>query len=197
MICGVISASIFFSVVVVLQRLSVDLPLHPLADRGHLPLLELGLGDDVAVHLHEHLLDDFRAHRATTTTPREEQAAAKSCFFIIFNILAYPDTLAQVAQQAGHPAEHAPLRPGVFLGRPEDLVLGEPAGHLAGRRPRRPPRPSRAAWTPGAAGPARRLHGARRTRMIQPQCRRRRQLEVLSLLDDLEEPGRVRASPRA
>src|SRR5262245_47331597 len=66
--------------------------------------------------------------------------AAKSCFFIIFNILAYPDTLAQVAQQAGHPAEHAPFRTGIFFRRPKDLVLGEPGRHLASGGARRPPR---------------------------------------------------------
>ena len=48
---------------VVLQRLGVDVLVHPLAERGDLPGLELGLGDDVAVHLHQHLLDDLGAER--------------------------------------------------------------------------------------------------------------------------------------
>ena len=32
-----------------------------LPERGDLPLLEIGLGDDLAVHLDEHLLDDVGA----------------------------------------------------------------------------------------------------------------------------------------
>jgi hypothetical protein len=48
---------------VVLQRLRINVLIHPLPERGNLPLLEVGLGEDVAVHLHQHLLDDFAAHR--------------------------------------------------------------------------------------------------------------------------------------
>ena len=42
--------------------LQVDL-LALLAQRGDLALLEIGLGEDLAVHLHENLLDDFAAGR--------------------------------------------------------------------------------------------------------------------------------------
>src|SRR5688572_24287575 len=80
------------------------------------------------------------ARIGTTRIVANTVAAAKSCFFIIFNILAYPDTLAQVSQQAGNPAEDSPFGPGVFRGRPEDLIPGEAAGDLTGGRPRRPPR---------------------------------------------------------
>src|SRR6185295_5475934 len=67
----------------------------------------------------------------------------KSNFFIVFNILAYPNTLAQVAEQPGYAAEHAPFGPRVFLFGPEDRLLREAGGHLAGGRPGRPPRPLR------------------------------------------------------
>ena len=42
---------------VVLQDFGTDLAF---AERANLPLLELGLGDDVAVHLDQYLLDDLR-----------------------------------------------------------------------------------------------------------------------------------------
>ena len=54
-ICGVISASAFFSCSSFFSTSGLTLLLP---QRGDLPLLELALGDDVAVHLHEHLLDD-------------------------------------------------------------------------------------------------------------------------------------------
>jgi hypothetical protein len=65
------------------------------------------------------------ARIGTTIEAERTIAAAKSCFFIIFNILAYPDPVAQVAQQPGYAAEHAPLGPRIFLGRPQDLVTAE------------------------------------------------------------------------
>ncbi len=50
-----------FQLRVVLQHLRVDLPVHALAERGDLALLEFGLADDVAVHLHEDRFDDVGA----------------------------------------------------------------------------------------------------------------------------------------
>ena len=154
-----ISASDFFSVSSFFIASAIDLPLHLLPERLHLPRFELGLGDDVAVHLHEHLLDHClgagRSASAIGAAGRATRiAAARSCFFIIFSILAYPDAFAQIAQQAGDPAEHAPLGPGVFRRRPEDLVPAEAACDLAGRRPGRPPRPSGpCSAAPGAGAP--------------------------------------------
>ena len=51
-----------------LLRCSAALEIHlltPLAQRHNLTLLEVGLREDLAVHLDENLLDDFGAHRAT------------------------------------------------------------------------------------------------------------------------------------
>src|SRR5260221_8799018 len=70
-------------------------------------------------------------------------AAAKSFFLIIFNILAYLNTFAQVAKEPRNPAENAPFGARVLLGRPEDLVPGEPRGDFSSRRPGGPPRSGR------------------------------------------------------
>ena len=64
--------------------------------------------------------------RIGATEAASNIAAAKSFFFIIFNILAYLNTFAQVAEKPGNPAEHAPFRAGILLFGPEDLVPGEP-----------------------------------------------------------------------
>src|SRR5688572_8528384 len=55
------------------------------------------------------------------------------------NILPHQPAGAQLAQQARHAGEHAAFGTGIFFGRPQDFVPGEPAGHLAGRGPRGPP----------------------------------------------------------
>ena len=60
MSCGVISSSTLRSCCVGRIALQVDL-LTLLAQRGDLALLEVGLGEDLAVHLDENLLDDFGA----------------------------------------------------------------------------------------------------------------------------------------
>ena len=57
MSCGVTSAMAFFRSVFARDR-HVALP-----DGGHLALLELGLGEDLAVHLHDDLLEDLGAQR--------------------------------------------------------------------------------------------------------------------------------------
>ena len=117
-ICGVISASAFFSVSSFFSDSgSTCWPCMRWRSAGDLPLLELGLRDDVAVHLHEDLLDDVARASAPRRTPQRAIAAAKSCFFIIFNILAYLNAFAQVAEEARNPAEDAPFGPGIFLGR--------------------------------------------------------------------------------
>ena len=51
--------------VVVLRVARVRLPCSSGADGRDLPLLELGLGEDLAVHLHEHLLDDLGGRHGT------------------------------------------------------------------------------------------------------------------------------------
>jgi hypothetical protein len=53
----------FFELFVVLDRFGIDVFVDPLTDGGDLPGLELRLRDDVAIHLHEHLLDDLGSHR--------------------------------------------------------------------------------------------------------------------------------------
>src|SRR6266545_447201 len=113
---------------------------------------------------------------ATADTARTI-AATKCCFFISFNILAYLNAFAQVTQQARNPAEHAPFGPRVFLGRPEDLVAGEPRGDLAGRRPGRPPGGRRAPLLQRIGQPY---------PQVQLQSGRRSQLDVLALLNDPE-----------
>ena len=49
------------------RRVIAAQPAHfrPLTKRGDLPLLEIGLGDDLAVHAHENLLDDVGAEGCT------------------------------------------------------------------------------------------------------------------------------------
>src|SRR5215204_5417641 len=115
-------------------------------------------------------------------------AATKSCFVIIFNILAYPDAFAQIPQQAGYPAEDAPLGPRIFLGRPENFVLRETGRHFPAGRPSRPPGPRMR-----CAGAARCGRGPRRFQdpHVEPKCGWWSELEVLPLLNDLEQPRRV------
>ena len=47
---------------VVLHRLGIDSRVDPAAERGNLLGLELGLGQDVAIDLHEDLLEHFGRH---------------------------------------------------------------------------------------------------------------------------------------
>ena len=59
MTAGVTSASAFCQ-----RRVVVGPQVRVLlAKRGDLPLLEIGLGDDLAVHLHQDLLDDVGLRR--------------------------------------------------------------------------------------------------------------------------------------
>src|SRR5258708_39792038 len=126
------------------------------------------------------------ARVGTTLDAARTIAAAKSCFFISFNILAYLNTFAQVAKKARNPAENAPFRPGVFLGRAKDLVPAEPRRDLPGRRPGRPPRGFR-----GRAGEARPAGlPFRPDSHVEPKCRGGRQLDGFPLLHDLGGPGR-------
>ena len=60
MSCGVTSSSILRSCCVVAVAFQIDLLTH-LPERGDLALLEIGLGEDLAVHLDEDLLDDLGA----------------------------------------------------------------------------------------------------------------------------------------
>src|SRR5262249_4851147 len=71
--------------------------------------------------------------RITTTD------ATKSCFVIVFNILPYRDALAQIPQQAGHPAEYAPSRARILFSGPETPPPRDPAGDFAGSGSCRPP----------------------------------------------------------
>ena len=49
-----------------------------LTQRRDLPLLEVGLGDDLAIHLHQHLLDDVRLRpRARPAAPARLLAQGK------------------------------------------------------------------------------------------------------------------------
>ena len=59
MMCGVISSSIFRSSALFGSALEVDLLALRLAQPGDLALLEVRLGEDLAVHLHQDLLDDL------------------------------------------------------------------------------------------------------------------------------------------
>src|SRR5437899_3753288 len=113
--------------------------------------------------------------RIGATDAASNIAAAKSFFFIIFNILAYLDAFAQVAQEARNPVENAPCRAGVLLGRPEDLVPGEPGCDFSGRRPGSPPR-RRRPFLPDRRG--------QDDPHIQLQRRRWTQLDGFSRLDD-------------
>ena len=58
MSCGVTSPIAFFE----FEALGRDIrELWTVAQHGDLPLLELRLGENVAVHIDEHLLDDLRS----------------------------------------------------------------------------------------------------------------------------------------
>ena len=71
--CGVTSASAFFSSSSFFSDLRLDLaPASAARMRGDLPLLELGLREDVAVHLHEHLLDDLAPRIGRRRSARDE-----------------------------------------------------------------------------------------------------------------------------
>ena len=62
---------------VVRVALQVDrLPL--LAERGNLTLFEIGLGEDLAVHLHENLLDDLAARSAATASQDQGDGQQRS-----------------------------------------------------------------------------------------------------------------------
>jgi hypothetical protein len=83
MICGVISSS-------ALRSCWLDgsafrsICLAALTQRLHLPLFEFGLGEDFAVHLDEHLLDDFRMRCHGEQHDREQRQKGRfhKCFDI-------------------------------------------------------------------------------------------------------------------
>ena len=71
MACGVTCARVF-------DKLGVGQParvglIRQLAERGELNPLELGLGDDLAVHLHEHLLEDLGRKRGAEPSKQRRQ----------------------------------------------------------------------------------------------------------------------------
>ena len=152
--------------------------LGAVAQLGHLPLLELGLGDDLAVDLHEHLLEDLRAERR-----HEQQApgsarppalraiyASSSTFFRIYprghrdnpfgiSILPVsngpPSGRAAQTSARSRPSTRANIPPSarrIGLGTAQHLLFREPGGHLPGRRPGRPPAGRRG--RPGRRPPA-------------------------------------------
>ena len=53
----------FLQLLVVLQRIGSDVLVQSCSQRRDLTLLQIGLGEDVAVHLHQHLLDDLSSNR--------------------------------------------------------------------------------------------------------------------------------------
>src|SRR5439155_12038863 len=55
-------------------RVALHVPLlAELAQRGHLALLEVGLGEDLAVDLHQHLFDDLRPWSGDNTNRGERE----------------------------------------------------------------------------------------------------------------------------
>ena len=119
----------------------------PLPDHGALPRLEVGLGDDVAVHLHQDALDDLRRRRPDPAASRPACAASDGASPPVTRTddetagrradvslnLSNPSILLrnERAQHAAHPRQHAGRPARVFLLGPQDGVLAE-----AGRAPR-------------------------------------------------------------
>ncbi len=123
--------------------------LGPVAQLGHLPLLELGLGDDVAVHLDQDLLEDLRAERRERQAGEERPRAATSNRFIWNTLRFYPpglepgarslEPLRKRPQQPLDPVEHAAGFQGIVRGPPQHVVPRKPRLHGPGGRPGRPP----------------------------------------------------------
>ena len=124
----------------------------------NLTLLELGLGDDVAVHLDEDLFDDVAldcADRpAATETSAATQGQRKVRFIvqipgnpIVYAASAFDQApgrwsrlVPQVFEQLRDPLENAARGARIFVLRLQNLRLREARRHLAGRRPGGPPR---------------------------------------------------------
>src|SRR5438105_38990 len=130
------------------------------------------------------LVEESARSVGTTEATANATVDAKISFLIVFNILAYCDALAQIAQKAGHAAEHSAFRPRIFFRRAQDLVPCKAAGHLAGCRARRPPRLLLA----GSLDRGPRGGRIRTNSHIEFQRRRRRQLHIFPPLNHLEEP---------
>ena len=80
MICGVTSSSALRSWV--RRSLFRSSLLALLAQRRNLALLEIGLGEDLAVHLDENLLDDFGAHGNRRADERRAPTAIASVLIV-------------------------------------------------------------------------------------------------------------------
>ena len=130
--CGVTSAIAFFNCSSFFSDFGTDLAF---AEGADLPLLELGLGDDVAVDLDQYLLDDLRrglsggdrdrARRHHTRGRQQPPRRRRGLAYLHFNhlnnlqhnILADRPTAAQLPQQAADPDKEAALGPRVLLRR--------------------------------------------------------------------------------
>ena len=111
MSCGVISSSALRSCCVARVVLQVEL-LAALAQRRDLPRLEVGLGEDLAVHLDQDLLDDLGAQRRRRATSARTAATSGhgACDVLFIAKSLQPNILPlieQLAQQAADPLEHA------------------------------------------------------------------------------------------
>ena len=114
------------------------------AERRDLALFELGLREDLAVHLHEDLLDDLGAQSGWRAAPTNAASARLKSGFHRGLSLIHPKLLqtsilsdskyrrSDVPEQAPRPGRTSRRRGADLLRRPQNLVLGEPGRHLPG-----------------------------------------------------------------
>ena len=106
-----------------------ELDLHP---------LEIAFGDDVAVHLDEHLLEDFGTKRDRDTERDERRRRQRACF-IICNSLESNILTQRGPSSSSRRSNMPPSARGILLGFPQDLLFREPCRHDPGGRTCRPP----------------------------------------------------------
>src|SRR6185503_18662558 len=109
--------------------------LGPVAQLGDLALFEVRLGDDLAVDLHEHLLEDLRAERRHEQKRREDPDGRRydrSTHAIPSRSVFYQCSVQLPAVWAGgscqrpqeplDPGEHSALGPRIAFGTAQNLL---------------------------------------------------------------------------